>query len=176
MPICFCYKLGLIWSEDQLLQRRPIVVTGTTGCYDEHKWLLLRGREEERSLAREKKERKEKQNDVFFFFFFLQWVPIRLILRMIKAIQEYNFRNMIKHGIFVKKVDHFYQKLCFLAHNLEISSSVTTRSLTHLKMLPLAASRFSIAMESMDDRSWTWEIFVCCIPKLGIGTNLPLTT
>ena len=61
------------------------------------------------------------------------------------------------------------------AQNLAIPSRVTARSLTQLKMLPLAAAGLSTARVSMEDRSLTWAMLVSCIPDPGIGTGLSRT-
>lgn len=61
------------------------------------------------------------------------------------------------------------------AQSLAIPSRVTARSLTQLKMLPLAAAGFSTARVSMEDRSLTWAMLVSCIPDPGIGTGLSRT-
>ncbi|KVH94395.1 hypothetical protein Ccrd_003547 [Cynara cardunculus var. scolymus] len=52
-----------------------------------------------------------------------------------------------------------------LAHNLAIPSSVTARSLTQLKIFPLAAVGFSTAFVSIDDKSLTWEMFSLLLPE-----------
>jgi hypothetical protein len=41
-----------------------------------------------------------------------------------------------------------------------------------LNMLPDAASGFSTARVSIEDKSLTWAMLVSCIPEPGIGTGL----
>lgn len=61
------------------------------------------------------------------------------------------------------------------AQSLAIPSRVTARSLTMLKMLPLAASGFSTARVSIEDKSLAWVMLLSCNPEPGIGTGLSRT-